>query len=133
MHVPTVTDVYAARRRLAAHLRPTPLLPSEWLSSITGADVFLKIESLNLTHSFKIRGALNAAPRTIVTASAGNHGRAIALAAEQLGLPCIVFTPADAPEAKQRAIRRHGAVLHSDCEDYNVAERRAKAYAEAEG
>src|SRR6478736_4863515 len=142
MHVPTVTDVYAARRRLAAHLPPTPLLPSDWLSSITGADVFLKIESLNLTHSFNIRGALNAAlrlaedgdaPRTIVTASAGNHGRAIALATEQLGLPCIVFTPADAPEAKQSAIRRYGAVLHSDCEDYDVAERRAKAYAEAEG
>ena len=141
MSQPAVTDVYAARRRLASRLRPTPLLPSAWLSSITGADVFLKIESLNLTHSFKIRGALNAALRlaeggtqqTIVTASAGNHGRAIALAAEQLGLPCIVFTPADAPEAKQSAIRRHGAVLHSDCEDYNVAERRAKAYAVAEG
>jgi len=142
MHAPTVTDVYAARRRLAAHLPPTPLLPSDWLSSLTGADVFLKIESVNLTHSFKIRGALNAAlrlaeggstPPTIVTASAGNHGRAIALATEQLGLRCIVFTPADAPEAKQSAIRRHGAVLHSDCEDYDVAERRAKAHAEAEG
>lgn len=138
----TVADIYAARRRLAPRLQATPLLPSAWLSSIAGADVFLKIESVNLTNSFKIRGALNAAlhliesgdgTRTIVTASAGNHGRAMALATERLGLRCIVFTPADAPDAKKNAIRRHGAVLHSDCDDYDVAERRAKAFAKVEG
>jgi threonine dehydratase len=143
MPLPTVTDVYEARRRLGTRLPRTPLLPSSWLSSIADGSVFLKIESLNLTNSFKIRGALNAAlrlgegidtqPPTIVSASAGNHGRAIALAAEELGLPCVVFTPATAPEAKQNAIRRHGAVLHSDCEDYDAAEKQAKEFAEAEG
>jgi threonine dehydratase len=143
MMLPTVTDVYEARRRLGTRLPRTPLLPSSWLSSIADGDVFLKIESLNLTNSFKIRGALNAAlrlsegidtqPPTIVSASAGNHGRAIALAAEELGLACVVFTPATAPEAKQNAIRRHGAVLHSDCEDYDAAEKQAKEFAEAEG
>ena len=139
--LPTATDVYDARRRIGSRVPRTPLLPSSWLSSIADGDVFLKIESLNLTHSFKIRGALNAALRlrdagstpTIVSASAGNHGRAIALAAEQLGLPCVVFTPSTAPEAKQNAIRRHGAVLHNDCEDYDTAERRAKEFAMAEG
>lgn len=141
--LPTVTDVYDARRRIGTRLPRTPLLPSSWLSSIADGDVFLKIESLNLTHSFKIRGALNAALRlsdesgaqrpTIVAASAGNHGRAIALAAEQLGLPCVVFTPSSAPEAKQNAIRRHGAVLHSDNDDYDTAEQRAKAFAAVEG
>ena len=120
----------------AARLPKTPLLPSPWLSSIADGSVFLKIESINLTNSFKIRGALNAALRlsegidtqtpTIVTASAGNHGRALALAAEELGLECVVFTPASAPDAKQNAIRRHGAVLHSDCEDYDAAERQAQ-------
>ena len=89
---PTVLDVYEARRRLGGRLPRTPLLPSPWLSSIADGNVFLKIESVNLTNSFKIRGALNAALRlsegidtqspTIVTASAGNHGRALALAAE---------------------------------------------------
>ena len=123
MPLPTVLDVYEARRRLAGRLPKTPLLPSSWLSSIAGGSVFLKIESVNLTNSFKIRGALNAALRlsegerhrrpTIVTASAGNHGRALALAAEELGLTCVVFTPANAPDAKKNAIRRHGAVLHS--------------------
>ena len=143
MPPPTVLDVYEARRRLGERLPKTPLLPSAWLSSIADGNVFLKIESVNLTNSFKIRGAMNAALRmsegidtqlpTIVTASAGNHGRALALAAEELGLPCVVFTPSTAPEAKQNAIRRHGAVLHSDCEDYDAAERQAREFAEAEG
>ena len=140
---PTVLDVYEARRRLAGRLPKTPLLPSPWLSSSAGGSVFLKIESLNLTNSFKIRGALNAALRmsesiasqtpTIVTASAGNHGRALALATEELGLKCVVFTPASAPDAKKNAIRRHGAILHSDCEDYDVAERQAREFAEQDG
>lgn len=142
--LPTVLDVYEARRRLAPHLQPTPLLPSYWLSSIADGNVVLKLESLNLTSSFKIRGALNAALRLLetgdagaapqlVTASAGNHGRALALAAERLGLACVVFTPASAPEAKKNAIRRHGAVLHGECDDYDAAEKQAKEYVAAEG
>ena len=139
---PTVLDVYDARRRLGPHLQPTPLQRSPWLSSVTGAEVFLKLESVNLTHSFKIRGALNAAltlaargtaAPTLVTASAGNHGRALALAAERLSFRCIVFTPASAPETKKNAIRGHGAVLHADCDGYDAAEQQARAYAEAEG
>lgn len=140
---PRVLDVYRARRRLGTRLPQTPLLPSSWLSSLADGDVYLKLESANLTSSFKIRGALNAALKlsegidsdtpTIVTASAGNHGRALALAAEQLGLPCVVFTPRSAPEAKTLAIRRHGAILHGDCEDYDEAEKQARDFADAEG
>jgi len=142
--LPSVLDIYEAKRRLASHLQPTPLLPSHWLSSIADGNVFLKLESLNLTSSFKIRGALNAALRLmegsdfgsspqLVTASAGNHGRSLALAAERLGMACVVFTPASAPEAKKNAIRRHGAVLHGECEDYDLAEKQAKEYVEVEG
>jgi threonine dehydratase len=143
MALPTVTDVYEARRRLASRIPRTPLLQSSWLSSIADGSVHLKIESLNLTSSFKIRGALNAAlrlsegidaePTTIVAASAGNHGRALALATEELGIPCVIFTPQNAPETKKTAIRRHGAILRSDCEDYDAAEVQAKEFAEAEG
>ena len=143
MPLPTVTDVYEARRRLGSRIPCTALLPSSWLSSITDGSVHLKIESLNLTNSFKIRGALNAAlrlsegidtePNTIVAASAGNHGRALALAAEELGIPCVIFTPKSAPETKKTAIRRHGAILHSECEDYDAAERQAKEWAAADG
>jgi threonine dehydratase len=140
---PAVLDVYRARRRIADKVLQTPLRPSPWLSSIAGADVQLKIESVNLTGSFKIRGAFNAAlrlnedtggaSRVIVTASAGNHGRALALATEQLGLTCVVFTPVTAPDAKKDAIRRHGAILHADCIDYDAAEQQAREFAEAEG
>ena len=140
--LPTVLDVYQARRRIGGRVLETPLRPSSWLSSITGSHVHLKVESANLTTSFKIRGAMNAALRlsggtdsempTLVTASAGNHGRALAMAAEQLGLSCIVFTPATAPDTKKNAIRRHGAVLHADSEDYDTAERQARKFADAE-
>jgi threonine dehydratase len=140
---PTVLDIYRARHRLGSRIPRTPLLESPWLSSIADGQVYLKVESANLTSSFKIRGALNAALKlsegidrdgtTLVTASAGNHGRALALAAEQLGLSCVVFTPKSAPTVKTNAIRRHGAVLHTDCEDYDEAERQARAYAADEG
>lgn len=135
-------DIFAARKRLASHLQPTPLRVSAWLSSATGASVHLKLESVGLTSSFKIRGALNAllavveraggrseeAP-LIVTASAGNHGRAVALAAERLGLRAIVFTPQTAPETKKAAIRRHGVELRDDPVDYDAAEQAAREYA----
>ena len=142
MTPPTVLDVYEARRRLRPQLPPTPLVHSSWLSSVTGGTVFLKLEIVNLTQSFKIRGALNAVLKLaerakaagdttpqIVTASAGNHGRALALAAERAGQVAVVFTPSGAPEVKKTAIREHGAVLRDDCVDYDTAERRAREFA----
>jgi threonine dehydratase len=132
----TLRDIYIARRRIRGHVIKTPMRRSEWLSS-TGADVRLKLESVQLTNSFKVRGAMNAAlrliegdsPPVIVTASAGNHGRALALAAHRLGLSAIVFTPASAPETKKAAIRRLGATLQDNAPDYDAAERMARDYA----
>lgn len=136
----TLRDIYAAQRRLRGRLTESMLRLSAWLSSVTDATVLLKLESLQPTNSFKIRGALNAAlrlaerqPPTIVTASAGNHGRALAYAAERLGLDAVVFTPASAPDTKKVAIRRHGADLRDDAPDYDAAEQRAREYAEAHG
>ena len=136
-------DALRARRRIAPHVRRTPLAPSTWLSDLTGADVRLKLESLQVANSFKSRGAFNAVigrleradgrPRQIVTASAGNHGRGLAAAAETFGLPLVVFTPADAPAAKLDAIRRHGADLRAIGRDYDEAERMAKAFARDSG
>jgi threonine dehydratase len=139
-------DIVAAQKRIGARLQPTPLRLSFWLSATTDATVYLKLESLQLTNSFKIRGALNAALRVvelaggdcanapqIVTASAGNHGRALAFASQQLGLKTVVFTPRMAPATKKAAIRRHGADLRDDPVDYDAAERAARAYAAAEG
>lgn len=144
MTLPTTLDVYAARRRLQNRLQPTPLRQSAWLSGHTNASVFLKLEALNLTGSFKIRGAFNSVLALmesdpdnqlplVVAASAGNHGRAIALVAEQLGLRAAVFTPRDAPETKKAGIRQHGAQLFDDNDDYNIAETRAHEFAAAKG
>ena len=138
--VPTPLDVLAARLRLRAHLPPTPLHESAWLSRHLGTRVSLKLESMQLTGSFKIRGALNALLMVganeageIVTSSAGNHGRALAYAAEMLGLRAVVFTPRDAAETKVAAIRRHGAVLTQVEGGYDEAEIAAIRYAEQTG
>jgi threonine dehydratase len=145
MSPPSVLDIFAARKRLLPHLQPTWLRESAWLSRAAGGRVLLKLESLNVTNSFKIRGAFNAlltlieahpdasTRPTVVTASAGNHGRAMACAAEQLGVRVVIFTPSTAPLAKRSAIRRHGAELHDDAPDYDTAEARAHAFAQDRG
>jgi len=141
VRVPSLVDVLAARTRLARHLQPTPLLHSMWLSSAADAVVHLKIESLQPARSFKIRGALNAlqkaadantSSRTVVTASAGNHGRAMALAAGLLGFRAVVFTPAAAPATKKAAIRALGAELRDEPVDYDAAEFGARKRADDE-
>ena len=115
----------------------TPLRRSDWLSRVTGGEVYLKLEIVQPTSSYKIRGAFNAALKLqrasksslrLVTASAGNHGRALAFAAESLGIPLTVFIAADAPRAKVDAIRAAGAELRP-CANYDEAERRAKEHA----
>jgi threonine dehydratase len=142
---PTIFDIVKAQARLRPFLPPTPLRPSRWLGDHSGGAVWLKLESLNLTHSFKIRGAFNALLRlleahpdpgrrpVVVTASAGNHGRAIACAAERLGVRVVVFTPASAPRTKRDAIRGHGAELHDESPSYDEAEQAAREYAVAQG
>lgn len=136
-----IDDIAAAAARLAPHLLPTPLIQSPWLSRLAGGEVRLKLESLQVTRSFKVRGALNALfrlaerrPTTpVVTASAGNHGRAVAWAAERLGLRAVVFTPRSAPQAKLGPIRSHGADLRDVALDYEEAERMAMAFAAETG
>jgi len=141
----TIADIFAARGRVTPHIRRTPLVPSAWLSALAGADVRLKLESLQITNSFKLRGAVNATAAflerhdagtgtawQIVTASAGNHGRAMAFAAERFGLKLVVFTPQSAPRAKLDYIARHGADLRP-APTYEDSERMAKAFATETG
>jgi threonine dehydratase len=107
-------DIEAASARIRRHLGPTPLVRSRRLSLQLGANIFLKLETLQPTHSFKVRGAFSAltrldaerASRGVVTASGGNHGLAVAYAASQLGIPATVYLPESATEAKLSAIRR---------------------------
>ncbi len=142
---PSLEDVLAARRRISGRVIRTPLVRSDWLSAEAGADVFLKLESLQVTRSFKARGAWNAAQGLVerlapgerapvlVTASAGNHGRALAFAAERLGLRVTIFTPRTAPRAKLDAIARHRADLRAVADTYEDSERLAKAHAAETG
>lgn len=104
---------------------------------MTGGDVRLKLETLQLSFSYKIRGAFNAVLRLVedggphpmlVTASAGNHGRALGHAAAEAGLALTVYAPERAPQVKLDAIRRTGAALRA-CRDYDDAERQAKGHA----
>lgn len=112
-------DAEAAAQRVGPLIRRTYLARSEWLSELTGADVLLKLENLQLTGAFKIRGALNALlslpeeqrRRGVVAASTGNHGAATAHAAALLGVPCEVVVPSTASPAKTALIKRAGATL----------------------
>ena len=132
----TRQDVEAAARRIAPYVHRTPLRRSDWLSAESRADVSIKLEGIQTTFWYKVRGALNAVlklrdgpnrPPALVTASAGNHGRGLAFAASIARLPLIVYVPEDAPRVKLEAIRRAGAELIA-CRDYDEAEARAKEH-----
>lgn len=131
--IPSAADILAARRRIRRYVDVTPLRESHWLASSVGAPAALKLENVQRTGSFKIRGAFNALARldrgaSVVTASAGNHGKAVALAADVLGIRATVFTPRDAPKSKLAAITRHGADLRQ-VPTYDEAEHAARAWA----
>jgi threonine dehydratase len=100
-----------AAKRISPYTRRTPVLRV----GIDGRPVVLKLEQLQLTGSFKVRGALNALlaerPARVVTASGGNHGLAVATAAALLDVPATVYTPESVPAAKARRIEATGAKL----------------------
>jgi threonine dehydratase len=138
----TLSDIEAARERMGGRILRTPVLRSRWLSDAGGGSVLLKLENLQVTSSFKSRGALNALMQLaggdgretrVVTASAGNHGRAIAWAAQALGMHAVVFTPRSAPVTKTNPIVRHGAELRAVATNYEEAERLAQQYARETG
>ena len=127
--------VEAARRRLRDAVVQTPCAYSQTLSELTGARCFVKLENLQMTGSFKERGAANLllqlAPeerrRGVIAASAGNHGLAVAFHAARLGIPATIVMPEYAPLIKVANARRYGAevVLHGS--NFDEAYERARA------
>lgn len=124
-------DIEAAAARIRPHLAPTPLVRSEEFSRRLRANVYFKLEVLQPTHSFKVRGAFSALTRLspdqrklgVVTASGGNHGLAVAYAAAHLDIPACIFLPESATEAKLAAIRRLGpeVIIHGAAwDDANI-------------
>ncbi|HBL29689.1 MAG TPA: serine/threonine dehydratase [Acidobacteria bacterium] len=111
-------EILGARERLGAHVRRTPLVAAApQLQGIPAGRLWLKLESLQVTGSFKARGATNKvlgltaeeAGRGLVTASGGNHGLGVAFAGRLVGAPVTIVLPASAPAAKAARVERWGA------------------------
>lgn len=113
----SLADIQAAEQRIAEHVIRTPLVYSPAISALTGARVYLKLETLQKAGSFKVRGAGNkilanisaARTRGVVAASAGNHAQGVAVAAHAAGVQAMIVMPSWASLAKQEATRRYGA------------------------
>src|SRR5262249_14386139 len=129
--------VQEARTFLCGRIRRTPVESSPQLSAIVGVPVWLKLEFLQTTGSFKLRGALFRMSKLtemerragFVTSSAGNHGKAVAYAAKQMGIPVVVCVPRSVDEAKYRGIVELGAHVrvspfpgYDETEDWALAE-----------
>jgi threonine dehydratase len=133
----TVAYIEAARKVIAGHVLPTPMLPAPRLSALTGAQVHVKYENLQVTNSFKERGAcvklasLNADERArgVIAMSAGNHAQAVAYHAARLGIPASVVMPVTTPFVKVAATKAHGAEVVLEGETISEAQARAETMA----
>ena len=131
----TAADIDAARRTIAGQVLRTPMLPAPRLSALTGAEVYVKYENLQVTNSFKERGALNklasltAKERSggVIAMSAGNHAQAVAYHAARLKIPATIVMPVTTPTVKVEATQAHGASIVLEGE--TVAEAQVKAEA----
>lgn len=134
-------EVLLAALRIRSYIRETPLEYSFHLSGLSGSKVFLKLENLQITGSFKLRGATNKLlsltseqrKRGVVAASTGNHGAAIAFGMSKLAIPGMIFVPENASTAKLESIRRFGAEIRVHGDDSALTELFARRYAEENG
>src|SRR6266853_6760624 len=137
----TLADIETARRQLAGAILRTPMLPAPKLSALTGAEVYVKYENLQVTNSFKDRGALNklaslsadARERGVIAMSAGNHAQAVAYHAARLGIPATIVMPVTTPFVKVQATEAHGAEIVLDGETVAEAQVRAETLARERG
>jgi len=131
-------DIVLAANRINPHIRETPLDESPYFSEITGANVYMKLENLQHTGSFKLRGAFNKVLSLTpeqrlpgcVTASSGNHGAAIAYAMKKLGVAGVIFVPEQTSSVKVDAIKRAGGDVRFFGTDGLDTETHAREYAE---
>lgn len=136
-----LADVRAAADRIRGAVAETPCLHSRTLSSLTGAEVWLKFENHQFTASFKERGALNKLlqlsdaerKRGVIAMSAGNHAQGVAYHAGRLGIPATIVMPTITPFVKVRHVRAFGARVVIEGDTLVEAATKARALAEAEG
>jgi threonine dehydratase len=139
--VPTLADVLRARRRIAPHLRPTPLHRYPALDDLVGADVHVKHENHQPIGAFKVRGGINLVSqldederrRGVVTASTGNHGQSIAYAARLFGVPAMICVPERANPVKVASIEGLGARIVFHGRDFDDAREHCERLADERG
>ncbi|SHG47896.1 threonine dehydratase [Kaistia soli DSM 19436] len=139
--LPSIDDIRDAARAIEGSVLKTPFLPAPRLSQLTGAEVFVKYENLQVTSAFKERGALvkllslTSAERAagVVAMSAGNHAQAVAYHASRLGIPATIVMPATTPFVKVEATRAFGAEVVVEGETLAEAQARANTIAETTG
>jgi len=123
-------DIEAARRVIAGQVLRTPMLPAPKLSALTGAEVFVKYENLQVTNSFKDRGALvklsalseAERKRGVIAMSAGNHAQAVAYHAARLGIPATIVMPVTTPFVKVASTESYGAEVVLEGEGISEAQ-----------
>ncbi|MEH6628846.1 MAG: pyridoxal-phosphate dependent enzyme, partial [Motiliproteus sp.] len=123
MTIPSYGDVIAAHERIKPYIHQTPVLTSEFLNELTGAELFFKCENFQKAGAFKVRGACNAvfgldeatAKIGVATHSSGNHALSLSYAAGQRGIPVTVVMPRTAPQAKKDAVIGYGGTI-VECE-----------------
>src|SRR5437763_9524793 len=116
---PTLEDIRQAHRRIAPHIRRTPVMSSELLNRETGAQLFFKCENFQKAGAFKSRGACNAvfslsdaeAHKGVATHSSGNHAAALARAAGLRGIAAHIVMPNNSSKPKQRAVAGYGGQI----------------------
>jgi len=126
----TLNDVFEARKRMEQTIHKTPLDYSSTFTKISGNEVFMKLENLQKTGSFKVRGSYNKImslsqeerKRGVIAASAGNHAQGVAYSSSMIGIPCTIVMPKNAPLSKIEATQGYGAevVLHGDIFDESL-------------
>ncbi|HEX5857478.1 MAG TPA: threonine/serine dehydratase, partial [Microbacterium sp.] len=139
--IPSLRDFEEAAAGLEGVISHTPLDRSQHLTDLLGVPVFLKLENLQRTGSFKIRGAFHRLSRLtpaerargVVAASAGNHAQGVALAAQQLGIPATIFMPLGVPVPKLLATRGYGAEVVLEGATVETPLRLAAEFAERTG
>src|SRR6056297_3974935 len=135
----TIEDMRAAHERIKPHINRTPVLRSQYLDDLTGAQLFFKCENFQEAGAFKVRGACNAvfglddaaAERGVCTHSSGNHALSLSYAAGRRGIPCNVVMPRTAPQAKKDAVIGYGGTI-TECEPSTTSREEVFAEVQAE-
>ena len=139
--VVNLRNIQEARKAITPFIKRTPLVQSQFLSTSCGCGLFLKLENLQITNSFKPRGVFNKLlhlsadekSKGIITASAGNHGEAVAFVAQKLNFYARIVVPITTPKVKIDGIRKYGADLVLFGENYDEAEHKAKELERKDG